>query len=192
MGALALAAVVYTADRGYSWSRTPDGVDPDELDGLLNLATAGAEEALAAGAVRRGLVANERHAAAFSVRSLPHWDSEGRAALYAAFALFPCALAASVDLRELLAEPFFDTLTRTPADRLDYRGGPASQPPVDAAGRLLSRNRIDGGFDSRAAGALLAKYARRSSEWIFTLESDGRMSVSTAPWRGARSPSSDR
>lgn len=178
--------LVYTADRGYAWSGTVPGVGPDELDRLLNLATAGAENSLAAGAVRRGVVANGRHAAAFAVRCLSAWDSEGRAALYAAFVLFPCATAAAVDVAALLAAPFFDEITRTPACGLDYRGGSAAEPPTDAAGRLLSRNRIDGGFDPHAVGALLAKYAAKSPEWTFLLEPDGTMSVTTAPWHGTR------
>ena len=176
-----LSATVYTAHRGYAWSTVPPGTDEDELAALVNLATDG-EEPQPDGTVRRGVVANGRHAAAFALRTLPDWDSEGRAAIFAAFVLFPCILADRIDAAELLADPFFDTVTRTPPNTVRYTAGGSAAPATDAAGRLLSRNRIDGGFDPHAVGALLQRYARESPSWLFRLEKDGSMSVKTAPW----------
>ena len=178
-----LYSVIYTADRGYAWTNVPPGMKEDELDALLNLATDGSEETLASGKVLRGVVANSRHAAAFAVRSLPRWDSEGRDALYASLVLFPTVFADRIDAAELLAAPFFTTVTRTPAARLAY-DGPASAPcPLDAPGRLLSGRTIEGGFDPHAVGALLRGYGRRSDAWTFILDGKGTMSVRTAAWK---------
>lgn len=177
-----LFSIVYTADHGYAWSSVPPGLAEDELDALLNLATEGADEALSDGAVRRGVVANDRHAAAFAVRSLPRWDSEGRAAIYAALVLFPSIFADRIDVAELLADPFFDTVTRAPEPRLVY-AGPGSAPcPLDAPGRLLSGRTIADGFDPHAVGALLRQYGRQTKAWTFILNDHGTMSVSTSPW----------
>lgn len=181
-----LPLCVYAANRGYSWSNVPEGTDVSVLDRLLALAAETRPPFASEADVSSGLVCDGAFAAAFSLRTVPAWDSEGRPSEYSALAVFPAHHAAEIDLTALLADPFFTTPTHEPPTALDYAGPAATQPPVDAPGRLLSTNRIES-LDARCAGKLLATYAARSRRWIFKMNADGQTaSAETDPWRFKR------
>ena len=183
---LNLISCVYSANRGYSWSNVPEGTDVAVLDRLLAFAAETRPTFASVADVSSGLVSDGSLAAAFSLRTVPAWDSEGRPSDYTAFAVFPARLAAEIDLSVLLADPFFSTPTHEPPTVLDYAGPAATEPPVDAAGRLLSTNRIES-LDARCAGKLLATYAGKCGRWIFRMNADGRtVSAVTDPWRFKR------
>jgi len=179
-----IPAATYSAFRGYAWSHIPVAAPEDALDRLLRLA----EEARAAlpnapGAVR-GCVSDGRLVAPFALFTAPGWDCEGRDSDYAALAVLTVASARLVDFVALLADPFFSVPTRNPPEKLAYAGPASSAPPVDAAGRLLCRGRLDD-FDPRAAGALLSAYGRRADRWQVVLSPEGGACVSCGPWRHA-------
>ena len=177
-----LATTVYSAGRGYAWSWLPPGIDRRSLDELHALASATRGAFPDADRVDRGLVVRGGFAAAYDIRTVPAWDREGRASDYAAFALFAPAEAAAIDFSRLFEDDFFNRPSRRPPEEILY-GGPCSAPePLVAAGRLLCRRRFDG-LAPAAAGALIAKYWRKSARWRFSLLSDGTMCAECDPWQ---------
>ena len=94
---LVIETAVYTAYRGYAWSRIPDAVGKERMDALYRMAAEIRGEFPPAEAVDTGVVSDGVFAAAFAIFTAPGWDVEGRSAEYAAFAFVPCAEAASVD-----------------------------------------------------------------------------------------------
>ena len=181
---LTLETTTYFAFRGYAWSRIPPIVTATGLNSLLALASARRPDSAGAEATR-GLVSNGILAAAFALRTVPAWDSEGRASDYAALALIPTPVLPLIDLRALLDDRFFAEPTHDIPSPIRYCGPASSQPPLTAAGRLLCGHALTG-FDAGAAGALLAAYGQRSRRWTFILAADGTATVETDPWRGVK------
>lgn len=184
MGAsIEIETAVYTAFRGYSWSRIPGSVGKDRMDMLYGMAAETRGEFPSPEAVDVGVVSDGVFAAAFSIFTAPDWDVEGRSAEYAAFAFVPCADAASVDFAALLRDAFFRVPTHEPPLSISYSGPVSSQPPVDAPGRLLSGRKISD-FSLAASGSLLAKYGHRSGRWVFRIGGDcGVSTAESGPWR---------
>ena len=178
-----LETAVYTAYRGYAWSRTPDGLSVSGLEALYRLASAGRSDFPSPTEVTCGVVSDGSVAAAFTIRSVPNWDAEGRAADYAAFAFVPCAEAGEIDFRALLATPFFAQPERTPPATLAYEGPAAANPPLDAPGHLLCKRRLTT-LDPSAIGVLLKTYAPRCDRWSFKLnDTMDNAAVETGAWR---------
>ena len=121
MGAsIEIETAVYTAFRGYSWSRIPGSVGKDRMDMLYGMAAETRGEFPSPEAVDVGVVSDGVFAAAFSIFTAPDWDVEGRSAEYAAFAFVPCADAASVDFAALLRDAFFRVPTHEPPLSITY------------------------------------------------------------------------
>ena len=177
-----LATTTYSAFRGYAWSHTPPGMNEAELDGLRRLASEERGDFPEPTDISRGLVSDGRIAAAYSIRTVAGWDSEGRASEYTAFALMPLEDAGSIDLIALLSHPFFALPSHEPPTSIAYAGPQSATPPTDAAGRLLCRRRIDS-FDPHAAGALLATYGKNSAKWAVRLCDGGMATVECGEWR---------
>ena len=177
-----IATTTYSAFRGYAWSHIPAGTSEAELDWLRRLASEGRGDFPEPTDITCGLVSNGRIAAAYSIRTVGGWDSEGRASEYTAIALVPVEDAASVDLVALLAHPFFAMPSHEPPASIEYSGPKSGTPPIDAAGRLLCRQKIDN-FDPHAAGALLAAYGKNSAKWTVRLCDDGTATVACGEWR---------
>lgn len=173
---------VYSAFRGYSWSRIPDGLSEALMDGLRSLAAEKRGDFPDPEAVDAGVVALGPTAAAYTIRSVPDWDSAGRASEYAAFVFFPSADAARIDFGRLLAHPFFSGPTRTPAETIVYDDGPATAAPLTAAGPLVCRRHL-AALPAAQGGDLLAKYFPKCGEWIFRANPDGTMSVDCSDWK---------
>ena len=183
---IVLNAAVYTANRGYAWSNVPEGTTTGELEELLALATSLRPEFPTEADVACGAVASARLTAVFSLRTVPAWDAEGRAADYAAFVLVDREIADKVDFGVLLGHRFFAVPLKTPPPFVMYDGPDAQVPPLDAAGRLLSHNRL-ANFPLAQAGALLAEHGTKSAQWSFRADpATGCAEVRTAPWRAAR------
>lgn len=181
--AIEIETAVYTAYRGYSWSRVPVSVGKGRMDALYRMSAEVRGEFPSPEAVDVGVVSDGEFAAAFAIFTVPGWDVEGRAAEYAAFAFVPCADAASVDFAALLGDEFFRVPAREPSQAIAYSGPAASRPAVDAPGRLLSRRRIDE-FDLSAAGSILAAYGPKCGKWIFRRGRDsGVATAECGPWR---------
>ena len=177
-----LATTTYSAFRGYAWSHTPPGMNEAELDGRRRLASEERGDFPEPTDISRGLVSDGRIAAAYSIRTVAGWDSEGRASEYTAFALMPLEDAGSIDLIALLSHPFFALPSHEPLTSIAYAGPQSATPPTDAAGRLLCRRRIDS-FDPHAAGALLATYGMNSAKWAVRLCDNGTATVECGEWR---------
>ena len=182
MGAV-IETAVYTAYRGYAWSRISEAVGKERMDALYRMAAEARGEFPSPDSVDVGVVADGSYAAAFAIFTAPGWDVEGRAAEYAALAFIPCAEAASVDFAALLGDAFFRVPAREPSASIAYAGPAASRPPMDAPGRLLSGRKI-ADFDLASAGALLAAYGMRSERWIFRRDrKSGAVTAESGPWR---------
>ena len=177
-----LATTTHSAFRGYAWSHLPPGLNETELDGLRRLASKDRGDFPEPTDIARGIVSDGRVAAAYSIRTVAGWDSEGRASEYAAFAIMPLEDAGSIDLVALLSHPFFTLPSHEPPTTIEYSGPQSAIPPTDAAGRLLCRRMI-GSFDPHAAGTLLAKYGRNSSKWAVRLGTSGTATVECGEWR---------
>ena len=177
-----LSTTTHSAFRGYAWSNTPLGMSEAELDGLRRLASEERGDFPEPTDISRGLVSDGRIAAAYSIRTVAGWDSEGRASEYTAFALMPLEDAGSIDLIALLSHPFFALPSHEPPTSIAYAGPQSATPPTDAAGRLLCRRRIDS-FDPHAAGALLATYGKNSAKWAVRLCDGGMATVECGEWR---------
>ena len=177
-----IATTTYSAFHGYAWSHTPPGMSEAELDALRRLASEGRGDFPEPTDIARGLVSNGRIAAIYSIRTVAEWDSEGRSSEYTAVALMTVEDAGRVDLVALLSHPFFALPTHEPPTSIEYSGPQSGTPPIDAAGRLLCRRRIDS-FDPRAAGALLAAYGRNSAVWAVRIGDGGTATVVCGEWR---------
>ena len=177
-----LATTTYSAFRGYAWSHTPPGMSEAELDGLRRLASEERGDFPEPTDISRGLVSDGRIAAAYSIRTVAGWDSEGRASEYAALAIMPLEDAAHIDLVTLLSHPFFAIPSHEPPTTIEFSGPQSATPPTDAAGRLLCRRRIDT-FDPHAACALLATYGKNSAKWAVRLCDNGTATVECGEWR---------
>ena len=177
-----LATTTYSAFRGYAWSHTPPGLSEAELDALHRLASEGRGDFPEPTDISLGLVSDGRVAAAYSIRTVAGWDSEGRASEYAAFALMPVEDAVRIDLVALLSHPFFALPSHEPPTTIEYSGPQSATPPTDAAGRLLCRHRIDN-FNPHAAGALLANCGKNSSKWAVRLGTSETATVECGEWR---------
>ena len=170
-----IATTTYSAFHGYAWSHIPPGTDETVLDALRRLACDGRDDFSEPAAIARGLVSDGRIAAAYSIRTVAGWDSEGRASEYAAFAIMPLEDAGLIDLVALLSHPFFALPSHEPPTTIAI-------PPTDAAGRLLCRHILDR-FDPHAAGALLAAYGKNSARWTVRLCDGGNATVECGEWR---------
>lgn len=179
---LTIATAVYTAFRGYSWSRIPEGLTERLVDRLREMAAAKRGDFPNPETVDRGVVAIGPIAAAFTIRNVHGWDSAGRASEYSAFSFFKSAEADSFDFGRLLELPFFSSPTREVPSSVSYDGPAAESAPLTAAGQLVCRRHLDA-IPSAQAGDLLAKYFTRSNEWTFRANSDGTMSVDCAEWK---------
>lgn len=177
-----LASAVYTAFRGYSWSRVPDGLTEGLMDRLRDLAAGKRGDFPDPDSVDRGVVAIGPVAAAFSIRCVPGWDSAGRASEYSAFVFFKSADAAAIDFSALLAHPFFASPTHDAPASIAYDGETAAVSPLPAAGQLLCRRHLDA-LPAAQCGDVLAKYFDKSEQWIFRTNNDGSMSVDCAEWK---------
>ena len=177
-----LSTAVYTAFRGYSWSRIPEGLTERLVDRLREMAAAKRGDFPNPETVDRGVVAIGPIAAAFTIRNVPGWDSAGRASEYSAFAFFKSAEADSFDFRRLLELPFFSSPTREVPSSVGYDGPAAESAPLTAAGQLVCHRHLDA-IPSAQASDLLAKYFTKSNEWTFRANSDGTMSVDCAEWK---------
>lgn len=185
----ALATSVYSAFRGYSWSRIPDGLTERLLDRLRTLAAKERGEFPDPEAVDRGVVAIGPVAAAFSIRSVPGWDSSGRTSEYSAFAFFRSADAAAYDFGLLLRHPFFGVPSGhdTP-ETIFYEGAAATVSPLTAAGELVCRRRL-AALPASQGGDILSKLFTRSNEWIFRSNPDDTLVVTCSEWtRRTESP----
>ena len=179
---MTLDTAVYTAFRGYRWSRIPDGLSEELMDRLRQLAAERRGDFPDPDAVDSGVVAVGPTAAAFSIRNVPAWDSAGRASEYAAFAFFASADAARMDFGRLLAHPFFNHPARESAATLACDDASAEAAPLTAAGQLICRRHLDA-LPAVQCGDLLAKYFDKCDQWIFRAKSDGSMSVDCAEWK---------
>jgi len=177
-----IATTTYSAFRGYAWSHTPPGMSEAELDGLRRLASEDRGDFPEPTDIALGLVSDGRYVAAYSIRTVADWDSEGRASEYTAFALMSLKDAGRVDLVALLSCPFFALPTHEPPTSIEYSGPQSATPTTDAAGRLLCRRRIEN-FNPRAAGALLAAYGKNSARWAVRLGDDGTATVVCGEWK---------
>jgi hypothetical protein len=153
-----------------------------ELDGLRRLASEDRGDFPEPTDIALGLVSDGRYVAAYSIRTVADWDSEGRASEYTAFALMSLKDAGRVDLVALLSCPFFALPTHEPPTSIEYAGPQSATPTTDAAGRLLCRRRIEN-FNPRAAGALLAAYGKNSARWAVRLGDDGTATVVCGEWK---------
>jgi len=179
---VAIETAVYTAYRGYSWSRIPVPVGRDRMDALYRMAAETRGEFPSVDAVDSGVVSDGVFAAAFAIFTVPNWDVEGRSAEYAAFAFLPCAEAASVDFATLLDDGFFRVPSHEQPPTIAYSGPPASRPAVDVPGRLLSGRKIED-FDLASAGALLAAYGPKCRRWTFRrVRNSGTATAESGPW----------
>lgn len=173
---------VYTAFRGYRWSRIPDGLSEELMDRMRKLAAEPRGDFPDPDAVDSGVVAIGPVAAAFSIRNVPTWDSAGRASEYAAFAFFRSADAAGIDFGRILAHPFFTSPTRNPAETLVYSDRPAQAAPLTAAGQLVCRRHL-AALPAVQCGDLLAGYCDKCEQWIFRANPDGTIAVDCAEWK---------
>lgn len=188
---LRLATAVYSAWRGYSWNRLPRGLDEARLDALYALAASERGEFPDPDAVTTGVVADREIAAAFSIRTAPSWDDQGRDSEYGAFAFFKCHEAEMIDVPTLLAHSFFRHPARETPDFLTIPAIPAATPPLNAPGLLLTHNRLDG-LDAHSVGVLLAKYSIHSGNWRFILAGGALANARCAPWTINRRPPFDK
>ena len=179
---LQLPTAVYFADHGYAWQVKPAGIPDAAVETLYAMITEARGAFADPEAIDRGIVVRGGFAAAYMVRTLSAWDSEGRSSEYAALAFFEPAAAAAIDFGWLFGDEFFRSATRTPAAEVRYDGPVAAAEPLDAAGRLLCRQSYDG-LDPAAAGALLAKYLSRAEWWHFAVTGEHSMSVKCARWQ---------
>ena len=177
-----LATTTHSAFRGYAWSHLPPGTSEAGLDGLRRLASEDRGDFPEPTDISRGLVSDGKIAAAYSIRTVAGWDSEGRASEYTAFALMPVEDAVRIDLVALLSHPFFAMPSHEPPTTIEYSGPQSTIPPTDAAGRLLCRHKIDR-FDPHAAGVLLATYGMNSAKWAVRLCDNGTATVECGEWR---------
>ena len=177
-----LATTTHSAFRGYAWSHLPPGMSETELDSLRCLASEERGDFPEPTDIARGIVSNGRFAAAYSIRTVAGWDSEGRASEYTAFAIMPLEDAGRIDLVALLSHPFFSLPSHEPPTTIEYSGPQSATPPTDAAGRLLCRRSIDS-FDPHASGALLAAYGKNSTKWAVRLCDDGTATVECGEWK---------
>lgn len=177
-----LATSVYSAFRGYSWSRIPEGMSERMMDRLREFAAKPRGDFPDPESSERGIVAFGPVAAAFSIRTVPAWDSAGRASEYSAFAFFKSADAKSMHFGRLLKLPFFFKPTRDVPSSVDYDGSPAEPSPLTAAGQLLCRRHLDS-LPAAQCGDILSKYFDKSDQWIFRMSDDDTMSVDCAEWK---------
>lgn len=177
-----LPASVYTAFHGYSWSRIPEGLTERIMDRLRNRAAAVRGEFPDPSSIEQGIVASGPVAAVYSIRTLPGWDSEGRAADYSAFLFFRAADAAKFDFGTLLGLPFLDLASRDVPECVPYDGGTAETSPLTAAGRLVCHRRLDS-IPAVQCGDILAKYFTKSDSWLFRMNADGSMRIDCAEWK---------
>lgn len=176
-----LPTAVYTANRGYAWSRIPDGIGQRVLDEFLETAMSTVPEFTSSGHVSYGVVSNGSVAAFFAIREIAGWDSVGRAAQYAAFAFAKCDACASIDAAKLFSHPFFREPKHMPDDSIAYSGDPSVEPPLASIGRLLCHNRLED-LETAAIGATLCVYGAKSPRWLFRVDGEAA-TVETAPWR---------
>lgn len=172
---------VFTAGRGYDWSTQPAGIGRETMDGLYRIAASSRPAFAEDPAPILGVAADGRTAAAFALLRARAWDSEGRDCDYAALAFVPCAEAARIDFAALMENDFFRSPVRVPPTGIDYSGPGSAAAAIDAPGRLLCRNELDG-FDLHAAGDLLARHAHLADRWLFLLQTDGKAKVTTSTW----------
>ena len=121
---LQIPVAVFTAHRGYDWSKLPDFVSRDEADSLfekvMSVKTTYCDDLLPYGDSFKGVLYEGKYAFAFRLMTAEKWDQAKRDSNYCACAFIPHDMLKDVDFERLLDMVFFRTTTHAPDSLLNY------------------------------------------------------------------------
>lgn len=185
-----IPVAVFTAKRGYDWTKLPKFVSQDEADRLyeeVGILKAGFLSDLSVGDVFKGVIFKSEYAFAFRLQIVEKWDQANRDANYCAAAFIPLENLSDIDLGRLLDMDYFTVPNKAPGDALHYIDEDYSEPDESTWIPIL-QNLIDGkseDFSWSLIGPMLAKCHDANAMWAFVrmcCKSDMRFAFKHETW----------
>lgn len=171
--AVQIPVAVFTAHRGYDWSKLPDFVSRDEADSLfekvMSVKTTYCDDLLPYGDSFKGVLYEGKYAFAFRLRTAEKWDQAKRDSNYCACAFIPHDMLKDVDFERLLDMVFFRTTTHAPDSLLNYYDEDFHCPTTDEWSSTVCNFKIGDirDFDWRLVGPILFDFGDANSKWFF-------------------------
>lgn len=168
-----IPVAVFTAHRGYDWSKLPDFVSRDEADSLfekvMSVKTTHCDGLLLYGDSFEGVLYEGKYAFVFRLMTAEKWDQAKRDSKYCACAFIPYDMLKDVDFERLLDMVFFRTTTHTPDSLLNYYDEDFHCPTTDELSSTVCNFKIGDirDFDWRLVGPILFNFGYKNSKWFF-------------------------
>lgn len=185
-----IPVAVFTAKRGYDWTKLPKFVSQDEADRLyeeVGILKAGFQSDLSVGDVFKGVIFKSEYAFAFRLQIVEKWDQANRDANYCAAAFIPLENLSDIDLGRLLDMDYFTVPNKAPGDVLHYIDEDYSEPD-ESTWKPILQNLRDGkseDFSWSLVGPMLAKCHDANAMWAFVrmcCKSDMRFAFKHETW----------
>lgn len=170
---LQIPVAVFTAHRGYDWSKLPDFVSRDEADSLfekvMSVKTGYCDDLLPYGDSFKGVLYEGKYAFAFRLMTAEKWDQAKRDSNYCACAFIPHDMLKEVNFERLLDMGFFRTTTHVPDYLLNYYDEDFHCPTTDEWSSTVCNFKIGDirDFDWRLVGPILSDFGDANSKWFF-------------------------
>lgn len=188
-----IPVAVFTAKRGYDWTRLPSFTTLEEVERIyeeVGALKADFQGDLSLGDVFKGVILKPNFAFAFRLQIVEKWDQAKRDANYCAAAFVPLEHLADVDFDRLLDMDYFSVPSRSPDDTLRYVDEDYTEPEPHTWEPVL-QNFIDGNlqdFSWCLIGPMLARYRAGNSMWVFArmaCKSEMRHKIKLGEWDGS-------
>ncbi len=170
---LQIPVAVFTAHRGYDWSKLPDFISRDEADSLfekiMSVKTVYCEGELPVGDAFKGVLYTDgMYAFAFRLMTAEKWDQAKRNANYCACAFVSRDKFKEVDFERLLDMDYFKNPIANPAATLDYVDEDYTPPQNEECYSAVMRL-VDGNRDGKWSliGSVLSRFGCANIQWLF-------------------------
>lgn len=181
-----IPVAVFTAYRGYDWSKLPDFVSRDEADSLfekiMSVKTNYCDDFLPYDDAFKGVLYEGKYAFAFRLMTAERWDQAKRDSYYCACAFIPQDKLMDVDFERLLDMDYFKTPTHTPDCLLEYSDEDFLCPSTDECSLMVWNFKLGDKkeFDWRFVGPILSDFGYANNKWFFArISSRGESKVIT-------------
>jgi len=185
-----IPVAVFTAKRGYDWTRLPNFVTLEEVERIYEEVGALKSDFpgdLSLGDVFKGVILKPNFAFAFRLQIVEKWDQAKRDANYCAAAFVPLEHLADIDFDRLLDMDYFTVPSRTPDDTLRYVDEDYTEPDQDTwvvdLQNFIAGNLRD--FSWCLIGPMLANCRAANSMWAFVrmvCKSEMRYTIKLGEW----------
>lgn len=170
--AVEIPVAVFTAHRGYDWSKLPDFVSRDEADSLfekvMSVKTTYCDGLLPYGNSFEGVLYEGKYAFVFRLMTSEKWDQAKRDSNYCACAFIPHEILKEVDIERFLKMEYFLMTSYNPASFLNYCDEDFRCPSDKESEKVVIDFKVGncGDFDWRLIGSMLHWWGAANDKWF--------------------------